>query len=193
MVAVAHPSAEQSIIEIEIDGPRNQSCIFRPLQRRLRGRFDLRRCAEPAAMTKHTEHPDCIPGQRLRLNTVTGKAELIEPLRLPEFAAIRERYEVNKRGEKVHSFPEHEAFESVDVKTWLYWLAVEVKAGMARLLSGVLPDPDKIDGVRRNFYTAPTKTREDKMATAIDRMAAATENNTRVLAELLKRLAPVKQ
>jgi hypothetical protein len=188
MVATTTPPADD-VIEVEIDGPRNQACVFRPLQRRIRGRFDLRRVAETAAMQQIVKHPEPIPGQRLRLNTATGKAELIEPLQLPEFAAVRQRYEFNDKGEKLARFPEHENFEKVDVATWLYWLAVEVKAGMARLLRGSLPDPEELEAkAKRNFYTAPKNPREDAMATAMNKMADAMTANTAVMQELLKRM-----
>ena len=76
---VATSQETDNIVEIEIDGPRNESCVFRPLQRRIRGRFDLRRVAEPKAMLLHPQHPDPIPGQRLRLNIAAGTAVRFEP------------------------------------------------------------------------------------------------------------------
>lgn len=180
-------TATENVVEVEIDGPHNEACIFRPLQRRIRGRFELRRIAEPLAMTKHTEHPDPIPGQRLRLNIDTGLAELIEPLRMPEFAAIRQRYEFNERGEKTATFAEDEAFENVDVPTWLYWMKAEKEAGNAKLLAGTLPD--KIEGkIRRSFYTTPPENHETTVADAMTKMADAMAANTAVMTELLKRM-----
>lgn len=165
--------------------------MFRPLQRRIRGRFELRRIAEPLAMTKHTEHPDPIPGQRLRLNVDTGRAELIESLLLPEFAAVRQRYEFNEKGEKTATFLKDEDLGKVDVPTWLYWLAAEVKAGNAKVIVGTLPE--KIEGkIRRNFYTAPTEDRETTVADAMTKMADAMTANTAVMTELLKRINPAK-
>ncbi|MDX1945229.1 MAG: hypothetical protein SFU86_07470 [Pirellulaceae bacterium] len=176
------------VIEIEIDGPRNENCVFRPLQQRIRGRFDLRRVAEPLAMMKLQQHPDPIPGQRLRLDLATAKAELIEPLRLPEFEALRARYERDPAGVRQAELPKDEVYENVDVATWLYWLSLEVAAGKARLIRGRFPTP--LPGKpKRHFYSAEPPKREEAIADALNNLAEATKANTAVMTELLKRVA----
>jgi hypothetical protein len=137
---------------------------------------------------KTQAHPDPIPGQRLRLDLSTGKAELIETLRLPEFEPLRNRYERDASGVRQAELPKDEAYESVDLATWLYWMKAECDAGKAKLIRGQFPEtlPGK---PKRHFYSAEPVNREDKLATALGSMAEAMQANTAVMTELLKRLA----
>ena len=141
-----------NVIEIEVDGPRNECLVFRPLQRRLRGRFDLNRVAEPLAAMRRTQWPDVIPGKRLGVDTETREAYIAEPLHSPEHAATRERIEA--RGMRLP--PERETFPDVDLPTWLTYMKQAVDAGVARVTTGELPA--KIEGKpRRSFIIAPAE------------------------------------
>lgn len=175
--------AESTVVEIEIDGPRNENCIFRPLKQKLRGRFDLNRIAEPRARMLAVTIPEPIPGQRLRVDLLTKKVSIVEPLQTDEFAAIRERYERDESGAKVCTFAPAEQFVELDVATALYWMQAEVKAGTARLTRGQFPE--KLPGEpRKRFYSAETVNTNANLATAIDAMA-----NTQVkMLEVLERL-----
>ena len=53
-----------STVIVEIDGPRNECLYFRPLQKRVRGKFDLMRDSEPLAKVLASETPGPVPGQR---------------------------------------------------------------------------------------------------------------------------------
>src|SRR5579862_5889127 len=108
---------KESTIEVEIDGAANEQLFFAPLQRRIRGKFDLNRVAEPLARMKTREWPQPIPGQRLGIDLETGQGYLTEPLHESANGAIKERIlRTAKLG------PEREAFASVHVPTWLYWI-----------------------------------------------------------------------
>jgi hypothetical protein len=153
-----------SQVVVEIDGAKNEALHFRPLQRRLRGRFDYFRDSEPMAKVAGGEQPNPIPGQRIGFDTDTGTGVVVEPLHLAEHRAIRERIE--SKGLKLP--PEREEFPAADAATWLYWLAGAVKAGLARVVDGKLPD--KLPGKPRlNFITAETDTATDRLAAAIER------------------------
>jgi hypothetical protein len=127
------------VLEIEMDGPRNENPIFRPLQKRLRGRFDLMRVAEPQSRMLMEKLPKPIPGQRLGLNMATREGYLLEPLHLPEYAEIKQSV-CEPDGTRACSLPEpREVFPEVDLATWLYWMAAEVKNGTAKITIGKLP------------------------------------------------------
>ncbi len=151
-------------VTIEVDGSRNECLHFRPLQRRVRGRFDYYRDSEPMAKVAGGEEPNPIPGQRIGFDTDTGTGFILEPLHEPEFRAIRERIEA--KGFRLP--PEREEFPQADAATWLYWLAGAVKAGLAKVVDGKLPE--KINGKPRlNFITAETDTATDRLAAAVER------------------------
>jgi hypothetical protein len=153
-----------SSVTIEIDGARNEALHFRPLQRRLRGRFDYMRDTEPMSKVRAGEEPGPIPGQRLGFDSATGTGFVAEPLHLPEFRAIRERIET--KGFRLP--PEREEFPNADEATWLFWIDGAVKAGLARVIDGKLPD--KIDGKPQlNFVTGDRDTTTDRLAAAVER------------------------
>ena len=71
-----------ALVEIEIDGALNESVLFLPLARKIRGRLDFERLNQEWALKvwdRWGRQP--IPGQRLQLDTKTGAAKLVEPLR----------------------------------------------------------------------------------------------------------------
>lgn len=164
-------------IEIEVDGPHNENLRFRPLQRRIRGRFDIQRVGEPLAKLKAHEWPTPIPAQRLGI-TADGDGYLLEPLHDAEYAALREK--IGKGGKRLE--PPVQEFESIHLPSWLYWMRRAVESGLARVVKGKLPD--KIDGEpRKDFINAPpdpsatdklTKTLEAQ-TNAFNRLAAAIE------------------
>ena len=157
-------------IEIEIDGDRNESLRFRPLQRSIRGRFDLNRIAEPQARLRAAELPLPIPGQRLGIDP-SGTGYLIEPLHDEDHATIREKIE--KKGMKLE--PELTEFPNIDLPTWLYWLKRAVESGIAKITKGKLPD--KIDGKpRKNFVMAePEPSVTDKLTAALEKQSVLFE------------------
>lgn len=168
---------KQAVVEIEIDGARNEAHFFRPLMRRLRGRFDLNRVAEPQARMKSVECPDPIPGLRIGLDFVTATGYVSDPLTEPEQAANRAR--ITQRGLSLGSA--REDFPEVDCPTWAFWLRRAVESGAARVVRGELPE--ELGGAP---VTSCVTARRPNSA---DRLAEAIENNTRVLAAVLEKLA----
>lgn len=173
--------ATSTLLEIEIDGLQNQCHYFRPIARRLRGRFDLHRAVkrDKDAAGLLTSWPEPIPGQRLQLNLETGEAAIIEPLYEPEFAVLREKIE-----QRAKLGPEREPLGVVDVPTWLYWLAGAVEGGSARIVSGTLPA--KIEGKPRlRFHSTEQPNPLDRLAAAFERQAEAFERQSELLAKLV--------
>lgn len=165
-----------NVIEIEIDGKNNQTLYFRPLQRRIRGRFDLHRVKEPNAGRLFNSWPEPIPGQRLSLNMDTGEAAIVEPLQAPENAALKAKIEA--QGQSIA--PAREEM-TVDVPTWAFWIKGAVEAGAARVVEGILPEV--IEGKpRKRFHS-------NEVADPIDRLTAAIELQAELQAETLKMLA----
>jgi hypothetical protein len=78
-------------VEIEIDGPHNEALRFRPLQRSIRGRFDLMRIGEPMATVKAQEWPP-IPSQRIGISE-EAVGYIYEALHDAEHAPLREKIE----------------------------------------------------------------------------------------------------
>lgn len=163
-------------IEIEIDGPRNERLYFRPLQRNIRGTFDMNKVPEPMARIAATEWPTPIPSQRLGIDP-DGNGYLREPLHNPEHAALREK--ITRQGQSLE--PAVQEFANIDLPSWLFWLKRAVDSGLAKLISGKLPL--KIEGTpRTNYVTGDHATFGDDLQStmraqtaAFDRLAAAIE------------------
>lgn len=165
-----------NIVEIEIDGPQNQSHYFRPMQERIRGRFDAQRLLQrdDGAGRLAREWPDAIPGQRLLLDFDSGNAYLTEPLHDAEHAALRAKIEAKgfTIAERRRELP------AVDVVTWAYWMASAVSAGVARIIRGEIPD--KLDGEPQTQFIV--KRQQDPL----ERLAAAVEQQNELMLRMLK-------
>ena len=156
-------------IEVEIDAARNESLRFRPLQRTVRGRFDLNRVAEPQARLQSAAWPVPIPGQRLGIDAA-GSGYLLEPLHDTANASIREKIE--KAGMRLE--PELTEFPDIDSPTWLYWIKRAVESGIARVISGNLPKT--FEGKpKKSFLIAESPKTTDRLAEAIEKQTAALE------------------
>jgi hypothetical protein len=169
-------------VEIEIDGPHNENLAFRPLQRNVRGRFDMARIGEPMAKVKAADWPTPIPSQRLGIDP-DGNGYLIEPLHDAEHAALREKIE--KRGKRLE--PKVQEFAAIDVPSWLYWMKSAVEAGLARVTKGKLPA--KIEGdIRKDFILAkPDPNSTDKLTAALTEQAAAFRGLTDAILKLVNK------
>lgn len=168
-------------VEIEIDGQHNEKLFFAPLERPIRGRFDMSRIAEPMAKIEASKWPVPIPSQRVGIDP-DGNGYLIEPLHDPEHAPIKEK--IAKKGKRLE--PAIQNFDNVHLPTWLFWMKRAVDSGLARITKGKLPET--IEGTPKlDFINAPRepsttdriqKTLEaqtaafDRLATAIEKLAS---------------------
>ncbi len=163
-------------LEIEIDGQHNEAFFFRPLQRKVRGRFDLNRIGEPMARVTATEWPSAIPSQRLGVDP-SGGGYVTEPLHDEEHAALREKIE--RQGSRLE--PAVQEFQDIDLPSWLFWIKRAVESGLAKVTSGKLPA--KIEGTpQMNYVTGDKATFGNELqetmraqTAAFDRLAAAIE------------------
>lgn len=165
--------AKSQTLEIEFDGPKNQSVYFTPIQKRVRGRFDAHRVVDGGRLLR--DFPEPVPGQRLQLDLGTGEAAIFEPLHDHEFIAIRERIEESGR-----KLPEQYERVKADVATWVYWLRGLVDTGLAKVVVGELPA--KVEGVPR------TRFHSTEQPDPIDRLATAIEKQSEMLGRMLSKL-----
>lgn len=132
---------------VEIDTPRNASWLFPPMQKNIRGRFDVLRISEPNAMKLRQEYPEAIPGQRLAVDLAGGECCVIEPLHDPEYAELRQ-----KLAKRYTIAPGREVVSGADVATWLYWIGKAIDGGIAKVISGKMPstlpgEPQNVDNL----------------------------------------------
>jgi hypothetical protein len=168
------------LIEIEVDGPRNDCLYFQPAATRIRGRFDMNRVAEPNARAALNVWPEPIPGQRIRVNVSTGESFIIEPLYEQQFRRIREKLEKKSMQLPAESVPIKESLATV-----LFWVKRAIESGYARLVSGELPK--HVDGEpKKTFNFTPPVDPVAKLAVAI-------EEQTKTISELLRALVPAKK
>lgn len=170
-----------NIIEIEFDGPRNENPVFRPLDRKCRGRFILARVPNPNAQTLTKKYGAPIPGERLSLDLDTGEACIIEPLQLPEHEELRNKLARDETGRTIFRFgPARDSKGVVHKPTYLFWMRQVVEAGYARLTAGEFPR-DLGGKPRTNFRSNETVSRDDRMMQIL-------EQNTAAIRALLERL-----
>lgn len=168
-------------VEISVDTPTNDNLHFRPLQRSIRGRFDMMRIPEPMARVKAQGWPP-IPGQILGIDP-SGTAFIREVLHEAEHAAIKEKIE--KMGMRLE--PPVQTFENIDVPSFLWWARQAVESGVATVVSGKLPE--QIHGpVRKNFILSePAMTRDEKMTAALEGQTVAFNRLTDAILQLVSK------
>lgn len=165
------------MIAVEIDGPKNQAVLFAPIQKRIRGRFDLHRVKEPNAGKLYGQWGQPIPGQVIQYDPETGKGVIVEPLHEEQFSAIRERIE----GMGMKLPPKEQPFEC-DADTAVYHLKGLVDGGSATLLDGTIPDA--VGTPRTRFHSAEQVSPVDRLAAALERQADLQEKTLEALLKL---------
>ncbi|MBL9163128.1 MAG: hypothetical protein JNL18_10370 [Planctomycetaceae bacterium] len=165
----------ESAVAVEFDTPTNSNVNFAPLQRTVRGRFDLRR--DPNAGQLLNRWPEPIPGQLVQYDFASGEGFIVEPLHEERYAAIRERIEA--LGMKLTK--EREAFV-LDAATFAYWMAGLIESGDAKLLAGTMPT--SVEGKpRTRFHSSEEADPIDKLSAAIERQ---TQQQNKLLAVLIE-------
>jgi hypothetical protein len=167
-------------LTVEVDGPKNENLFFRPLSRKIRGRFDVARIPDPGPLRQ--SWPDPIPGQRLTLNLDTGEAAIVEPLHDAEHTALRQKIE-----KRATIPPAREELGKVDLPTWLHWLSGTVACGKGHVVAGKLPE--KIDGKpKTSFLVQRTPDPIDRLAEGFSRLAEELGKQNALLAKLVERV-----
>lgn len=159
--------------------------FFRPLGRPIRGTVDLTRPKHKGEYSLAERWPEPVPGLILGVDLGTGEKYIRDPLYDPEHYAVRTRIE--RYGHTLP--PERERFDGESVVTWLYWLAREVKAGSMRVVAGEIPPLESFDQKPRlHFIRNVQPSDQQQLAGTLAAMTKAIEQNSAVLAELLKKL-----
>ena len=139
-----------NVLEAEIDTPRNGNLHFNPIGRKVRGRFDYNRVAEPLARMQSSRFNGPIPGQVLGIDLESGECYVRELLHESEHSVTRAEIE-----KSASIAPEKEPVKT-DKPTFLYWFLRAVEGGLARVIKGTLPE--KIDGKPRLHFHGPEPT-----------------------------------
>lgn len=177
---------KSSLLEVEVDSSKNHDLFFGPLNRRIRGGYDVKRAAQhdKDAVSLMTLWPEPIPGQRLALNAETKQAHLIEPLHEDRYTAIREKI-VDRKVARLE--PHETTYANVDVATWLHHIKCAVEAGVAKVISGELPEV--IEGNPRKWFRGEERKGESAcLAEAIEKQTAAAERQAESFERLEKLL-----
>jgi hypothetical protein len=141
-----------TVIEIDVDNPRNGCLHFLPLGRTIRGRIDFNRDSEPQARVAGVDYPDGVPGQRLGIDLDSLEGYIVEPLH--EKAHEKTLATIRRKGFQPPAARETFKLSPADKPTWLYWLKRSVEAGHAKLAKGKFPD--RIDGdPQKTFISKP--------------------------------------
>ena len=173
-----------SAVAIEFDTPLNSNLYFTPIQRDIRGRFDINRVNEPNAGQLRSRYPMPIPGEVVEYDFSTGEGFITEPLHEERYAAIREQIE--KQGMSLRK--ERRIAFAVDPASFAHWMGGLVQSGDAKLLSGSWPSsvPGK---PKLRFHSAEQADPMDKLTAAIERQAEGQAKMLELLTAALERLA----
>lgn len=146
--------AQQGIVELEVDTPRNSNIWFYPAGGVVRGRFSMSRFGkfEKNAL-QYADHPLAeLPGQRIIIDFDKRTASIHEPL--ADAAHERLRRVIEKAGQ---SIPEHQEFDLTTpdegfcrLSTWCYWAGRAIEEKTARIVRGELPS--KLPGQPRKKF-----------------------------------------
>lgn len=125
-------TTKSATVEIQIDH-KNKNVSFPPLDRKVRGAFDVNRERDPHAAMLRDRVP-FIPGQIIGCDPEAGTGWITDPLaddpKLVEF--------VRNRGERVP--PAREEFTEIDVAEWCHWIGRLATDGKGKVVTGTAPD-----------------------------------------------------
>lgn len=145
-------------VEIEVNTPTNGNLLFQPTLTTVRGRFLPTRVASKHIGELVREFPEGLPGQRIRLDPDTATGAILEPLADPGAAELRAAVAKRLTGDrdgKVEYAPAKVTFADVHAPTWMLWMLRAVRAGLAKVTRGTLPDVEPPDG-KRDLFARPT-------------------------------------
>jgi hypothetical protein len=167
------------LLEVEINGPRNEEFCFAPVQDRLRGRIELGRMTNGYRLAER--FPLSIPGQRIEYNLDTDECAIVEAIH--DEPSVKSQLE--KQGFAIG--PKRRELGKVDRPTYLFWIKRAIESGIATLLKGNVPE---IEGKPQvSFVNNHETTTNDKLAAAIEKQNEIAANQTKVMELLLAAMA----
>ena len=189
------PAAPMRAVEVEVCAPQSRQLFFSPVGKTVRGRVDFAHVKSKAELSLRDTWPDPIPGKIIGINEA-GEKYIREPLHDSENTKLRML--IQSRGMVLED--ERETFAGESIITWLYWLRRAVDAGLARILKGELPPIEELEPARKrklhderlpmkDFIFAPAEESPlDRMAAAMELLAANTAANTAIMQKVLEKL-----
>lgn len=166
-------------VEIEIDTPTNSNLRWEPTGETIRGAFRPARCRIAGAGELAMKLPDGLPGQRVRIDPDKGTAAVFEPLSTPEHAGTRDTLarlvtaDESATGERLTFAPAVREYASVHGPSWVGWAVRAVRSGMARVVSGKLPDTPPKDAKPRAFSLPDPPDERDQTIKALTALLVA--------------------
>lgn len=131
-------------VEIEFGDDHNRQAMFPPLQERMRGRWDPHKLPLGMVLSEKLRSVPVIPGVRVRVNTRKMTGELIDPLSLPENAALAAEVRTQTKAMTGQAHGPRDGakrdLDEIEMKSWLYWCWRHVRCGQAFLT----PTSDKL-------------------------------------------------
>ncbi|MFH1264348.1 MAG: hypothetical protein ABIK89_01380 [Planctomycetota bacterium] len=126
-------------IEVEVNGPLNESLTFPPIDRRIRGRLDFTKIPTTQAMAAARKYGNAVPGQILGIDVARSTAWIREPLQSDEHKELREKVAAELECTFAEPIEEFKLQSVNAVSTWLFWMESVVTGNAARLLEGKFP------------------------------------------------------
>ena len=160
------------VVEIEAGDDRNSQVLFAPKQETLRGRFSPHNFAGDASSLRGIMNMPAIPGVRVRLDFRAGTGLIHDPLSQPQHQATLEKASaiwkkvnpMEAAGRDIVARPEmlEEEMDDNRVATWMYWMMRMVGGGLARVVSGDMPQCGNETEIRAAISKLLPKAKIDK-------------------------------
>jgi hypothetical protein len=177
---------KSQIVEVEAVAPQNRQVHFWPAGKTLRGRMDFSEPQNKTQAALRKPYPTPVPGQRVCIDFASGEKWIAEPLHMEQYEEMRAQ--ILQRGYKLP--PKKEQYASESTTTWVYHLQRLIDAGLARVVEGELPRWEDMEGKpRKRFISNDYQSETAKMTDVLERMATATEANTKMLVALAEKIA----
>lgn len=137
----AVPQRHLGDVEVEVCDKQNSNHLWNPTQARLRGKWDWSRLARGQTSERGLHKMPVLPGMMIAVSPRQRRAEVYDPLSLPENARLL------LEASTVHAEIWNQPFVPVervvkenmtlnDLVTWLYWIFRGLDGGHLRLHSG---------------------------------------------------------
>jgi len=159
--------AKDGVVEIEVDGPHNESVQFLPLARKVRGRLEFARIGSRLAMTLIPQYGPEIPGQIIGYDAERKIGYVHEPLRAEKHRELREKLEKKFACGFAVECEEFSLGTDDQQATWVFWMNRVCESGHARVVKGELPDVNAMPGTARKRMFASEPDPQERLLEAV--------------------------
>lgn len=156
-----------SVLEVEVDTPKDSNLYFPPIGEAVRGRLDFLRLSRRSvnAIQLSIPFPNGVPGQRIRVDLAEKRCSISEPLHDPEWGSAKK--EIEKRGLPIPTA--EETYPGAHVPDWLHAIRRAVEAGYVRIVRGELPR-DLGEETKVPEVLDPADKKIDRLCTLVERL-----------------------